>query len=115
MAVVAGGYLVWNGIGNGPAFWWDDAGTAALAERVRARLRGGPFLNFSLASENLYVITGSTTPDGTYANASFWYALNQDGVGDRLVAALSRRPGTPVLFREPGPPDWPLRQILTVS
>jgi hypothetical protein len=109
VAVVAGGALVWSGV-NGPAFWWDDAGTAALAERVRARLRGGPFLNFSLASENLYAITGSTTSDGTYVNANFWYVLNQDGVGDRLVAALSRRPGTPVLFREPGPPDWPLRE-----
>lgn len=109
VAVVAGGALAADGL-HGPAFWWDDAGTAALAERVRARLRGGPFLNFSLPSENLYAITGSTTPDGTYANANFWYVLNQDGVGDRLVAALSRRPGTPVLFREPGPPDWPLRE-----
>jgi hypothetical protein len=109
VALVAGGALAASGL-SGPAFWWDDAGTAALAERVRARLRGGPFLNFSLASENLYAITGSTTPDGTYANANFWYVLNRDGVGDRLVAALSRRPGTPVLFREPGPPDWPLRE-----
>jgi hypothetical protein len=109
VAVVAGGALAASGL-SGPAFWWDDAGTAALADRVRARLRGGPFLNFSLGSENLYAITGSTTPDGTYVNTSFWYLLRQDGVGDRLVAALSRRPGTPVLFREPGPPDWPLRE-----
>jgi hypothetical protein len=109
VAAVAGGTLAWNGL-SGPAFWWDDAGTAALAERVRARVKGGAFLNFSLPSENLYAITGSTTPDGTYVNASFWYLLKQDGVGDRLVASLSRRPGTLVLFREPGPPDWPLRE-----
>jgi hypothetical protein len=109
VAVAAGGALAWNGL-SGPAFWWDDAGTASLAERVRARVKGGAFLNFYLASENLYAITGSTTPDGTYVNASFWYLLNQSGVGDRLVASLSRRPGTLVLFREPGPPDWPLRE-----
>jgi hypothetical protein len=109
VAVVAGGALAWNGL-SGPAFWWDDASTASLAERVRARVAGGAFLNFSLPSENLYAITGSTTPDGTYVNASFWYLLNQEGIGDRLVASLSRRPGTLVLFREPGPPDWPLRE-----
>ncbi len=109
VAAVGGGALAWNGL-SGPAFWWDDAGTAALADRVRERVRGGAFLNFSLGSENLYAITGSTTPDGTYVNTSFWYLLKQDGIGDRLVASLSRRPGTLVLFREPGPPDWPLRE-----
>jgi hypothetical protein len=109
VAVVAGGALAWNGL-SGPAFWWDDPGTVSLAERVRARVKGGAFLNFYLASENLYAIIGSTTPDGTYVNASFWYLLNRNGVGDRLVASLSRRPGTLVLFREPGPPDWPLRE-----
>ncbi len=108
VAVVAGGSLAWNQL-SGPALWWDDPATASVAEKVRARVNGGAFLNFHLAYENLYALTGGTTPDGTYVNASFWYLLNQEGIDERLVAALARRPGTPVLFREPGPPDWPLR------
>lgn len=95
---------------SGHALWWNDPATSAMAEKVRVRVAGGSFLNFHPAYENLYAVTGSTTPDGTYVNASFWYLLNREGVGDRLVAALARRPGTPVLFREPGPPDWPLRK-----
>lgn len=109
VAVVAGSSLALNQL-SGPALWWDDPATASVAEKVRSRLDGGAFLNFHLAYENLYAITNSTTPDGTYVNASFWYLLNQEGLSDRLVAALARRPGTPVLFREPGPPDWPLRE-----
>ncbi|MDQ5870830.1 MAG: glycosyltransferase family 39 protein [Acidobacteriota bacterium] len=109
VAVFAGGALLWKQF-FGPALWWDDPATTAVAEKVRARVRGGSFLNFHPAYENLYAITGSTTPDGTYVNANFWYLLNREGTGDRLVAALASRPGTPVLFREPGPPDWPLRK-----
>ena len=109
VALFAGGALVVSGL-SGPALWWNDPATTAIAEKVRARVAGGSLLNFHPAYENLYAITGSTTPDGTYVNASFWYLLNREGVGDRLVAALASRPGTPVLFREPGPPDWPLRE-----
>ncbi|MEO8349952.1 MAG: hypothetical protein ABI610_13680 [Acidobacteriota bacterium] len=109
VAVFAGGSLAWNQL-SGPALWWDDPATTSVAEKVRARVKGGAFLNFHVAYENLYAITNSTTPDGTYVNASFWYLLNQEGIGDRLVSALASRPGTPVLFREPGPPDWPLRE-----
>ena len=109
VALFAGGALVMGGLSR-HALWWNDPATTAIAEKVRARVAGGAFLNFHPAYENLYAITGSTTPDGTYVNANFWYLLNREGVGDRLVAALARRPGTRVLFRDPGPPDWPLRE-----
>jgi len=110
IAVLAGGAFAWRGLG-GAAFLWDDPGTTALAERVHAHVKnGGAFLNFYIAYENLYAITGTTTPDGTYVNTSLWYLLNREGLSDRLVAALSRRPGTLILFREPRPPEWPLRE-----
>jgi hypothetical protein len=105
IAILSGGSLLRDRIG-GPAFGWNDAATASFAEEVRARIPpGGAFLNFHRAYENLYAITGTTTPDGTYANATFWYVLGQQGVGRRLVETLSRRPGTPVLFQEPEGPD----------
>lgn len=109
VAVLAGGALALRGLG-GPAFLWDDPATAALAEKVRARIRGGAFLNVYIAYENLYPLTGASTPDGTYVNPSLWYLLSRENVGDRLVNALSRRPGLLVLFREPRAPEQPLKK-----
>jgi hypothetical protein len=108
VAVLVGGSLVARGLG-GPAFLWDDPATTALAEKVRARVRGGRFLNVYIAYENLYPLTGTSTPDGTYVNPSLWYLLSRENVGDRLVRALSRRPGLLVLFREPRIPEQPLK------
>jgi hypothetical protein len=107
VAVGAGGALTFRGLG-GPAFLWDDPATAALAEKVRARVGAGPFLNVYIAYENLYPLTGTTTPDGSYVNPSLWYLLNRENIGDRLVRALARHPGLLVLFREPRAPEQPL-------
>jgi hypothetical protein len=109
VAVLAGGALTLRSLG-GPAFLRDDPATAALAEKVRARVRGGAFLNVYIAYENLYPLTGTSTPDGTYVNPSLWYLLSREHVGDRLVSALSRRSGLLVLFREPRAPEQPLKQ-----
>jgi hypothetical protein len=109
VAVLAGAALVLRGLG-GPAFLWDDPATAALAEKVRARVRGGSFLNVYIAYENLYALTGKSTPDGTYVNPSLWYLLSRENLGDRLVRSLSRRPGVLVLFREPRAPEQPLKK-----
>jgi hypothetical protein len=114
VAVLAGGALTLWGLG-GPAFLWDDPATAALAEKVRARVRGGPFLNVYIAYENLYPLIGVSTPDGSYVNPSLWYLLSRDNVGDRLVSALSRRPGLLVLFREPRAPEQPLKKTSLYS
>ena len=109
VAVLAGGALVARGLG-GPAFLWDDPATTDLAEKVRARVRGGRFLNVYIAYENLYPLTGTSTPDGTYVNPSLWYLLSRENLGDRLVRALSRNPGLLVLFREPRTPELPLKK-----
>ena len=109
VAVLAGGALALRGLG-GPAFLWDDRATAALAEKVRARVGGGEFLNVYIAYENLYPLIGATTPGGSYVNPSLWYLLNRENLGDRLVSVLSRRPGLLVLFREPRAPEEPLKK-----
>ena len=72
-------------------------------------MRGGRFLNVYIAYENLYPLTGTSTPDGTYVNPSLWYLLSRENIGDRLVRALSRNPGLLVLFREPRIPESPLK------
>ncbi len=109
VAVLAGGALALRGLG-GPAFLWDDPATAAVAEKVRARVGGGRFLNVYIAYENLYPLIGASTPDGSYVNPSLWYLLSRENVGERLVSGLSRHPGLLVLFREPRAPEQPLRE-----
>jgi len=109
VAVVVGGALGVRRLG-GPAFLWDDPATTALAENVRARVPGGSFLNVYIAYENLYAVTGKSTPDGTYVNPSLWYLLSRENLGNRLVSSLSRRPGVLVLFREPRAPEQPLKK-----
>lgn len=105
VALLSGGSLIRSRIG-GAVFRWDDPATEYFAAEVRARVpKGGSFLNFYRECENLYAITGTTTPDGTYANATFWYVLARDGIGERIMSSLALRPGTLVLFHEPGGPD----------
>ncbi len=100
VAGLGAGSLLLDAAG-GPVFFWDDSTTRALAESVRTRVpEGGELLLFE-TRQTLYPLTGTHAPGGFYVNPGFWYYLKRDGADERLVAALTARPGLPVLFREP--------------
>jgi hypothetical protein len=108
VAALGAGPLLLDRLG-GPVFYWDDTVTRAETASVRARVApGGELLVFG-ARQTLYPLTLTRTPGGFYVNPFFWYCLNRDGGDERLVAALSARPGLPILFRAPSSGEEPVR------
>ena len=100
VAALGAGPLLLDRIG-GPVFYWDDSATRAAAAEVRSRVPAGGTLLVHGAPQNLYPLTGTTSPGGFYVNPSFWYCLKRDRGDQRLVDALAASPGLPILFREP--------------
>ena len=91
--------------------YWDDPSSRDLVAAVARRIPpGGRFFNFAVPTDNLYVLTGTSTPDGTYVNPRLWYCLEREGVEERLIATLRRSKGLLVLFRDPARSEVELRR-----
>jgi hypothetical protein len=100
VAALGAGPLLVDAVG-GPVFRWNDSTTRALADSARARVAPGGELFVYDTHQALYPLTGTFAPGALYVNPQFWYCLKRDRGDERLVEALARRPGLPVLFREP--------------
>jgi hypothetical protein len=103
--VAVGGIGAWaleeGDVGGGVRFW-DTAEVESATRLVRDRVgTGGTFLNCSLASDTVYVRTGTRPPGDLYVNTRFWFFLNKDDLDARLVRALRNEPDALVLFSEP--------------
>ena len=114
VAAAGGGLELFYQAGTGVRFWDEPDFRQFAAE---AKERTGPareFFTYYATHDNIYVRTGTFPPGGLYVNSGPLFFLEMDGLDERLVEALGRRPGLAVLFRTPAGDDlkWATRTRL---
>ncbi len=114
VAAAGGGGELFFQAGSGIRFW-DEPESRQFASEAKVRTGpGGEFFTYYATHDNIYVRTGTFPPGGLYVNSGPLFFLEMDGLDDRLVEALERRPGLAVLFRNPAGDDlkWATRTRL---
>ncbi len=102
VAIGSGGSELVDARGHG-AFYWDDKLTNELLQRIRARVPpDGKLFLYNVTRDNLYVRSGTVTPNGLYVNTAFWHHLKRAGLDERITAGLADFRGW-ILFNDVAP------------
>lgn len=114
VAAAGGGAELFYQAGPGIRYW-DEPEFRTSAAEARDRVgEARELFSYYATNDNIYVLARAFPPAGLYVNPGPVFFLEEDGLDERVIAALEERPGLPVLYREPSGSDhaWAARTQL---
>lgn len=101
VAAAGGGAELFHQARSGIRYWDEPALRACATEAGQRVGATREFFSYYATWDNVYVLARAFPPGELYVNAGPVFFLEEEGLEERLVAALATRPGLPVLYREP--------------